>query len=67
MASDVVGIDHREPGVKQRATDATALGIRMDAKSLQVPDRFLRKRPLQSSAGSCEPRERAWGGKGDPQ
>lgn len=65
MAGGAIGIDHSEPGVKQRRTDAATLSVRMDAESLQVPDRLVRECPLQGCAGSDEARERPWCGDGD--
>jgi hypothetical protein len=58
----MVGIDNGESCGKQCSADAAALGVRMDAEGLQVPNWLLRKRPLQGSAGSCEEREGARSG-----
>jgi hypothetical protein len=63
----MVGIDNGESCGKQCSADAAALGVRMDAEGLQIPDGLLRKRLLQGSAGSCESRESARRGQDDSQ
>src|SRR5215207_5684691 len=50
MASDMVGIDNREPGCKQCRANPATLAIRIDAQSLQIPNWLVWKCPLQSSA-----------------